>query len=150
MYINKLQELCEKDNITMTSLGKELKCDRSTIGKYINGYLPIPLKHLNALCNYFNISIDYVLGFTETKNYANNKYSITENIFFKNIKELRKELKISQSELANIINCTRSVISDYENNKRMISTSHLYTICKKYKISADYLLGKTDTPKYYK
>ena len=42
------------------------------------------------------------------------------------------------------------VISEYENKNRLISTSYFYSICKKYHISADYLLGKIDNPKYLK
>ena len=38
------------------------------------------------------------------------------------------------------------MISDYENKKKFIPTPFLYQICKKYHISADYLLGKIDHP----
>ena len=50
-----------------------------------------------------------------------------------------------QIELANYLNTTQSVIADYERGRYLISTPFLYTICKKYNISADYLLGRIDT-----
>lgn len=67
MYINRLQEILEKDNITFTSLCKHIGVDRSTLGKYVNGYLVMPLKHLNTICNHFDISLDYIIGLTEQK-----------------------------------------------------------------------------------
>ena len=70
--------------------------------------------------------------------------------FGKRIKELRDDLNISQELLARRINSKRSNISGYEIGKHLISTKQLYTICKKYNISADYLLGKIDEPKYLK
>lgn len=37
-----------------------------------------------------------------------------------------------------------SVISGYETTRYVIATQLLYEICRKYKISADYLLGIID------
>lgn len=145
MYINRLQEILEKDNITIASLCKFVGIDRSTLGKYIKGYLTIPLKHLNAICKYFDISLDYVFGLTSLKKYPNYKYEIDTNLLGLRLKEFRKSKKLTQEKLADELKCTHSIISEYENNKRLISTSHLYTICRKYKISADYLLGKINS-----
>ena len=58
----------------------------------------------------------------------------------------RKNKKITQEFLANLLNTSHSMISDYENKKKFIPTPFLYQICFKYKISADYLLGKTNNP----
>ncbi|MCI9281068.1 MAG: helix-turn-helix transcriptional regulator [Bacilli bacterium] len=55
-----------------------------------------------------------------------------------------------QEKLANEINTNKSVICSYEKGKRIIPTPFLYEICKKYNISADYLLGKIDSPKFLK
>ena len=66
------------------------------------------------------------------------------------LKELRKENKITQEKLADILNTNKSVICGYEKGRYIIATPFLYTIYKKYHISADYLLGKIDNPKYFK
>ncbi len=49
-----------------------------------------------------------------------------------------------------MLNTVHPVITNYENGKHLIATPFLYTICSKYNISADYLLGKIDSPKYLK
>ena len=148
MYIDRLKEIIEKDNITITSMCKYINLDRSTLGKYISGYLPIPVKHLNEICNHLNISLDYVFKFTNIKKYKNLKQNIDIQKLGNRLKEFRKENKLFQEKLAKLLNCTHSAISEYEHNKRFISISHLYQICKKYNISADYLLGKIDSLKY--
>ena len=150
MYINRLQEILEKDNITLTSLYKHIGIDRSTLGKYISGYLIIPLKHLNTICNYFNISLDYVFGLTNKRIYPNYNPDINVELFIQRLKEFRKERKLTQEQLARVLNCSHSAISEYESKKRLITTSHIYSICKTYNISTDYLLGKIDDPKYLK
>ena len=61
---------------------------------------------------------------------------------------IRNKNKLTQSKLAEILNTNQSVIANYERGRTPVATPFLYTICKKYNISADYLLGKTDSPKY--
>ena len=76
--------------------------------------------------------------------------NINKEILKKRIKDLRIENNLTQKELANILNIDSSTISKYEHGINVIATPFLYTICKKYNISADYLLGKIDNPKYLK
>lgn len=66
------------------------------------------------------------------------------------LKDLRKEKGLTQEQLANEIKIARSTINDYENKNKIIATPFLYQICSKYHISADYLLGKINKPKYLK
>ena len=60
------------------------------------------------------------------------------------LKELRKDNKITQEKLSKELNIARSALANYERGRNVIATPFLYTICKKYHISADYLLGKID------
>ena len=145
VYINKLQELCEKENISFTDLSKYVGIDRSTLGKYMNGYLTIPLRHLNRICNFLEISLDYALCLTELVSYYNSKREINQEAFSQRIKKFRIQNNLTQVELSKMLKCSHSAISEYENNKRLISTSHLYSICRRYHVSADYLLGKIDS-----
>lgn len=150
MYGKKLRELRERLGIPQKDLAKILNVERAAYTQYENEYNTIPLIHLNTLANYFNVSIDYLFEFTNTKNYNNSKNEIDKIKSGLRIKEFRKEHKLTQVKLASILNTTHSVIADYERGRHLINTSFLYTICKKYNISADYLLGKTNEPKYIK
>lgn len=148
IYSDKLKELREDKNINQLNLAKILKIDNSLFAKYEKEYYLIPIKHLNTLCNYFNVSMDYIFGFTDKLNYKN---SINEIDIIKSatrLKEFRKEHKITQEKLAKILNMARSALANYERGRNMIATPFLYQICQKYNRSADYLLGKIDEPKY--
>ena len=80
--------------------------------------------------------------------FNNNEYQEYNNIepklMGKRLKEFRKNNKITQEKLALILNTTQSVIAGYESGRYLIATPFLYMICKKYNISADYLLGRID------
>ena len=89
----------------------------------------------------------YLFQFTGINNYDNSN-SINLKISVKRLKEFRKDNKITQVNLAKMLNVANGTIANYECGRNFIATPFLYEICKKYKISADYLLGKVDNPKY--
>ena len=142
IYSNRLKELREEKNISQQDIAKYLKIDNSLYAKYEKEYYVIPIKHLNTLSNYFNVSFDYLFGLTNKLNYKENINEIDSLKSGNRIKEFRKENKITQERLASELNMARSALANYERGRTVIATPFLYTICKKYQISADYLLGK--------
>lgn len=150
LNIERVKLLREREGITQTELAKILKIDRSHYSHYENGDETIRLIHLNKISNHYKVSIDYLLELTDNKNYKNIRNNINKELFSKKLKELRKEEKLTQMKLAEKLKTVNTTICNYENGRYLISTSFLYDICKTYHISADYLLGKTDSPKYLK
>ena len=67
----------------------------------------------------------------------------------KRIKDLRVDNDIKQKEIADFLGCTQQQYSEYESNKRTISIDRLVLIADLYKVSVDYLLGRTDVSKPY-
>ncbi len=149
-YTEITKQLREDKILTQNDLANILNITRGLYAQYEIADKIIPLNHLNTLSNYFNTSIDYFLGLSKSEIYPNAKKEINPEICSIRLKELRKEKKITQVKLAQSLNTSHSVISSYEKGRTLILTSFLYTICKKYSISADYLLGKIDNPKYLK
>lgn len=149
-YTDTLKQLRETNNITQEELANILNITRGLYSQYEIADKIIPLNQLNKLSNYFNVSIDFLLGINKNKIYSNIKEKINNELFGSRLKDFRKEHKLTQEKLAKELNTSHSVISSYEKGKTLILTSFLYTICKKYNISADYLLGKIDEPKYLK
>lgn len=66
--------------------------------------------------------------------------SITAN----RIKELRKQKKLTQSELAEKINASRMAIANYETDRNNPSFAMLSLIADALDTTVDYLQGKTD------
>lgn len=56
------------------------------------------------------------------------------------IRELREDKDLSQKEVAEILNTSQNTYSRYELGKRSLPIEHLITLCKFYKVSADYVL----------
>ena len=146
-YTSTLKRLRNEKNLTQSEISKMLEISRGLYSQYEIADKIIPLTHLNKLCNYFQVSIDYIFELSKEKKYINIRDEIDREETCRRLKEFRKENKLTQEKLAKLLNTSHSVISSYEKNNTLISTGYLYTICKKYNISADYLLGKIDNPK---
>lgn len=59
---------------------------------------------------------------------------------YQRLTEVRKKLKISQTELANLLNCSQPNISDYEKGKIALPISALSIISKTYNVSMEWLV----------
>lgn len=59
------------------------------------------------------------------------------------LKELRKEYKLTQYQVASLLNISRAAYSMYENEKRQLNYEALCKIADYYKVSLDYLFGRT-------
>lgn len=62
-----------------------------------------------------------------------------------NLRKIRQEKGFNQMEIAELLNTTQQQYSKYETGTNEIPVHHVITLCKFYKISADWLLGLKDT-----
>ena len=58
------------------------------------------------------------------------------------LKELRKQKKLRQQDVADAINCSQAVYSRYENGEREPSKIVLNSLADFYNVSVDYILGR--------
>ncbi len=65
-------------------------------------------------------------------------------MIYNRIKELRVDKDLSQKELADILNVTRSAYSNYENGIRDVPVEILAQLADYYGTSVDYIIGRTD------
>ncbi len=72
MYANRLKALRERIGLTQTQVGSLIGIKRSQYCLYEKEKVTIPSKHLNTLCNYYKVSLDYIFEFTDTKRYKIN------------------------------------------------------------------------------
>ncbi len=62
---------------------------------------------------------------------------------FSNIKNLREECELTQTEVANAIHISQRAYSHYETGTRDIPISILIKLARYYDVSIDYLVGET-------
>jgi len=66
---------------------------------------------------------------------------------YQRIRDLREDRDLKQRQLAEYLNCSQQVYSNYELGQRDIPTDVLIKLSKFYNVSVDYLLGLTTNPK---
>ena len=65
-------------------------------------------------------------------------------MYFKRLRELRKENGFTQIKLAEVMNIEQTVYSRYERGHNTIPLVHLIFLANLYSVSVDYILERTD------
>ena len=68
-------------------------------------------------------------------------------IMYQRIRDLREDHDWKQRQVAEFLNCSQQVYSNYELGQRDIPTEILIQLSNLYNVSTDYLLGLTNNPK---
>lgn len=58
----KIRDLREDNDLTQKQIAEYLMCDQSLYSKYERGERDIPLSLIIKLADYYNVSIDYLVG----------------------------------------------------------------------------------------
>ena len=66
---------------------------------------------------------------------------------YQRIRDLREDRDLKQRHLAEFLNCSQQVYSNYELGQRDVPTDVLIRLSDFYNVSVDYLLGLTKNPR---
>ena len=142
MY-NVMKKTRENKELTQQELANIIGVSRSTYAGWENGIDTIPLSRLNDLCNYLDISLDYICKLTNDKKRDNIiKRKLNTYRIGKNLKSIRIKNGHTQSKTALLIHTNQSNYSRYERGKNIISTSLIIAFSRCYNVSIDYICGK--------
>ena len=61
----RLKQLIEENNITQRQLSKELNIAPTTLSGYANGYREPDFLTLTLFADYFQVSVDYLIGYSD-------------------------------------------------------------------------------------
>ena len=61
-YWEILRELREDRDLTQSAVASVLGTTQQVYSRYENGINEMPIRHLRTLCEYYNVSADYVLS----------------------------------------------------------------------------------------
>lgn len=144
MNEKRLFDLREYKDLSQIKLADYLGITQQTYSLWEKGTKIIPLKHLNNLNNFYEISMDYIVGLTDEKNNSGiiKLTELNKNEIGSRIKKIREDNNLTLRDLAKELNTTSSTISAYETGKTLILTAFAYQICIKYNVSLDWLCGK--------
>lgn len=66
-YNQRIRDLREDSEKTQEDIAKLLKTTAQYYGQYEMNKRPLTIEHLKTLCKFYNVSADYILGFTNIK-----------------------------------------------------------------------------------
>ena len=130
----------------------DLDCKKSEIPTMLNidynifikitefGIIPKPVV-LIRIADYFNISVEYLLGRT------NNAFFLKadkETTFLNRYQVLKSEKNLTDYAIAQKLRITTSYTTNWKNKKYIPSIVNVIELSEIFKVSVDYLLGRTD------
>lgn len=62
-YQKRLKDLREDHDLTQQQIANILKINQRAYSRYEIGTYELPIKHLITLCEFYNVSPEYILGF---------------------------------------------------------------------------------------
>lgn len=68
---------------------------------------------------------------------------------YQHIRDLREDKDMTQKQMAEILNCSQRIYSNYERGDVDVPTQILIKLAEFHNTSVDYLLGLTDEKKAY-
>lgn len=98
-YGQRLKKLREETGLSQKELTDRLMINRSTYARYETSSTQPDFDTLNKLANYFNVTIDYILGRTDIKRTSlesNESLTKNEKDIAKRMKELAESLEKTQ------------------------------------------------------
>lgn len=70
--------------------------------------------------------------------------------YYKRLKDIREDNDLTQADVAEFLQTTKQQVSKWENGIQIMGVDKIIKLAKYYNISADYILGLTDTPEKLK
>lgn len=163
--MNRLRKLRTEQGWTQEDLGIKLKVQKSAISKYEIGRSSLTDALIKQLCDIFNCSADYLLGYSNART---NKESLltksqrekiiqrelggtclhskggilpTNLIFRTRLKQLREERGITQQQLADLMHVGRPTVAGYETKGKEPDFDKIVWLANYFGVATDYLLG---------
>lgn len=144
MNNSRLEEMRELNDLTKKKFAEILGVSDSIYARWENERDAIPTKRLYQIANYFEINIDYLLGFTDVKISIKSDDEINSEIVATRVREIRQDFNESLRDFSKRLNTSNSTWSAYETGKVLILESFLVEVCKFGNYSADWILGRTN------
>lgn len=104
----------------------------------------MPIEKCVELANYYNTSLDYLLGLSNIHKNIQEKRIINYQLLSQRLLQLRKEANLSQQVLGDKLGFMQRTYANYESGKRIPTVLKLLTVAQFYNVSFDYLVGCID------
>lgn len=139
-FQERLQGLLNDNNLSRLQLANKICIAPSTINGYFNDNYYPEIEIAIKMSNFFNCSLDFLLGLSDEKN---SKFKITQTniseIFFKNFNSLIKENKVSIARTMRDLKMSEQNYYRWRDGQ-FPKTINLIAIANYFETSIDFLL----------
>ena len=138
-----LKDFCLDKNISIKQLAKEIKVQDSLLYKYINDSAIPTLRNIIKLANYFDCSIDYLLGLSDypNKEKINKEFGCFD--FYSRYKKLLSVNNLTHYALCKELDLSMASLTSWKNGT-IPYLDTLIKIANYFGVSVDYLVGRSD------
>ena len=141
VFQKRILELVEESDKTRTKLRTEMNLASYTFSNALNyGIVPRP-KTLITIADYFDVSVDYLIGRSDDRSFTP---AVKPSTFAERFEEMCSEHGSSHYKVGTYGGFDKSLIVRWLNDGFLPSLENLELICDYFGVSADYALGRTD------
>ena len=138
-FSERLSELYEENNLDAVTLAEAIGVHRNTIHRYLAGSKAPTLKSALKLADYFNCSIEFLLGRTDSNNL--HQYKDLPS-FSERLKFLFVYFGSNEYRFAKDTKISRSSTYDRLSGKRIPSLDNIVKIAEYFDCTVDFVIGR--------
>lgn len=136
--MNKLKDLRLQHGLSLRRLGDLTGISHTQLSRIERGEQDINGKIAVILANFFDVSIDYLVGFSDDEPAIPRSFSHTA---IERLTTLRKQQCLSARKLGESTGISQTKINKIERGEQKISTPQAVSLADYFNVSVDYLLG---------
>ena len=140
-FAERLNELMIEQDLTQSKLAESINVEPSTISRYLSKQNIPEIDVLIHIADYFNCSVDFLIGKTENVSHMTYSQCPPFSIQFK---KLIKHFGVSRYKFQKTTNIAKSIMYYWETGTNQPSIENLIKIADKYNCSLDFILGRVE------
>lgn len=116
--IEKITDLINHSGKSVSSIFKELKIPHNAVSEWSKGKAKPSAEALTKIADYFDVSVDYLLGRTNTQIFQadEKKEPTSENVSFERLREALSEKGLTEQDVENLSDEKLTAIADIIKN----------------------------------
>lgn len=140
-FKQRVLELMEDSEFNKKLFSKHLGISYEVVSRMtVYGIIP-SLKTLLKIADYYDLSLTYLLAETEENDFIKSNFEVQ---FIDRFEQLLKENHLKYSQFVKSMPFTTNFIYEWKREGTLPSLEYLKAIADYFKVSPDYLLGRTD------
>ena len=145
-FMSNLRKIRTESKVSQIQLAEDIGFSNDIISLWETGLRLPSADAIIILSRYFQVSTDYLLKVTDNNSTLHRiqDFDVDMTIFNNRLKELRKNKKLSQEQLAKRAGLTKTSINHWENGKCLPNANAIVALARYFGVTTDYLLGESD------